>query len=65
MAQAAFRSYNCKVLDDDLFLSSSCATHAPQTILAAGAIIVRSSRGRMDVQPPKMYLDNKQFQYRK
>lgn len=45
MAQAMFRSANCKMLGDDLFLSSWFATHAPQTILAAGGNTVRSSEG--------------------
>lgn len=49
MAQAAFRSFHCKVLDDDLFLQSLCATRAPQTVLAAGGNIVRSWEGGMDV----------------
>lgn len=45
MAQAAFRSAKYKKLGDDLFLSSWFATRAPQTILAAGGNIVRSSEG--------------------
>lgn len=45
MAQAKFRSANCKMLDDELFLSSLFATRASQAVLAAGGNIVRSSEG--------------------
>lgn len=45
MAQATFRSANCKMLVDDLFLSRLFATCAPQTALAAGGNIVRLSEG--------------------